>query len=105
MVVQHGARWRIGTGANIPLFGAPWLKGGRSFTTNCPMYNSLSRVKVQDIIEPSTKVWNSPLISSLFDHNTTQIILNTPLLPLVSEDKLVWKDEKNGNYSVRREFF
>jgi len=75
MVVQQGARWRIRTGANIPLFSVPWLKDGRSFTTNCSMYKSLSHVKVQDIIEPLTKVWNSTLISSLFDHETTQIIM------------------------------
>lgn len=101
MVVQQGARWRIGTSANIPLFGVPWLKDGRAFTTNCPMYSSLSHVKVQDIIEPTSKVWNTILISSLFDQNTTQIILNTPLHPLINEDKLVWKAAKSGNYSVR----
>lgn len=99
--VQHGARWRIGTGANIPLFGAPWLKDGRSFTTNCPMYETLSHVKVQNIIEPTTKVWSTTLISSPFGHNTIQIILNTTLHPLVSENKLVRKAEKNGNYFVR----
>ena len=47
------------------------------------------------------KVWNTTLISNVFDYNTTQLILNTPLHPLVYEDKFIWKAEKNGSYSVR----
>jgi hypothetical protein len=88
-VVKQGARWRIGSGARIPLFGALWLKGGCSLSTQSPIYASLAHVKVQDIIEPSTKVWNATLISNLFDHNTSQLILNTPLHPLVNEDKTI----------------
>jgi len=29
------------------------------------------------------------------------MILNTPIQPLVDEDKLIWKAENHGNYSVR----
>jgi len=39
-------------------------------------------------------------MSNLFDHNTTQLILNTHLHLLVHEDKIIWKAEKNGNYSI-----
>jgi len=94
MVVKQGARWRIGSGASIPLIGAPWLKDGCSLSTQSPLYVALAHVKVQDIIEPSTKVLNATLISNMFDHNTTQLILNTPLHPLVHEDKIIWKAEK-----------
>jgi hypothetical protein len=83
------------------LFGAPWLKDGCSLSTQSPLYAPLAHVKVQDIIEPSTKVWNATLISNLFDHNTSQLILNTSLHHLVHEDKIIWKAEKNGSYSVR----
>jgi len=94
MGVKQGARWRIGYGASIPLFGSPWLKDGCSLSTQSPLYVALAHVKVQDIIEPSTKVLNATLISNMFDHNTTQLILNTPLHPLVHEDKIIWKAEK-----------
>jgi len=100
-LIPQGARWRIGFGASIPLFGAPWLKDGCSFSTQSPLYALLAHVKIQDIIEPSTKVWNATLIYNMFDHNTTQLILNTPLHPLAHEDKFIWKAEKNGSYSVR----
>jgi len=48
-------------------------------------------LKVKDIIEQHHKVCNVPIIYNMFDHNTTQLILNTPLQPLVTEDKLIWK--------------
>jgi len=89
MVVKQGARWRIGTGASIPLFGAPWLKHSCSLSAQSPLYALLAHVKVQDIIEPSIKVLNVTLISNMFDHNITQPILNTHLHPLVHEDKFI----------------
>lgn len=69
MVVKQGARWRIGSGATIPLLSTSWLKEGCSLTMDRPMYVPLSHVKVQDITEPSTKVWNTTVISNLFDHS------------------------------------
>jgi len=82
------------------LFGAPWLKDGCFLSTQSPRYATLSHVKVQYIIEPSTKVWNAALIYNLFDHNTTRLILNTPLHTLVHEDKIIWKVEKHCSCSV-----
>lgn len=83
MVVKQGARWWIGSGDNIPLLGAPWLKDGHSIATDSPMCAPLSHVKVHDIIEPSAKVWNFYLIYNLFYHHSIQLILNTPLQTLV----------------------
>jgi len=77
------------SGASISLFGATWLKDGCSLSTQSPLYAALAHVKVQNIIEPSKNVWNATSISNLFDHNTTQLILNTPLHPLVHEDKII----------------
>jgi len=101
MVVKQGARWGIEYGANILLLGPPWLKDGRSLTTDSPIYAALSHVKVKDIIEPTEKLWNISLISNLFYHHIVQLIMNTPLQPLVGEDKLIWKAKKHGNYFVR----
>jgi len=66
MVAKQGARWRIGSGANIPLLGTSWLKDGRFLTIDSPTYAALAHAKVKDIIEPMTKVWNISLISNFF---------------------------------------
>lgn len=98
---EKGARWRVGTCISIPLFGAPWIANGMSLAYDNPTFAPLAHLKVKDIIDQSDKVWNTPFIFNLFDPNTTQLILSTPLHPLVDEDKLIWKAEKNGMYSVR----
>jgi hypothetical protein len=70
-------------------------------TTNSPIYAPLAHVKVKDILDQSSKVWNAPLIYNIFFyHNAAQLILNTHLQHLVNEDKLIWKAEKNGKYSM-----
>jgi len=100
-VVKQGARWRIGSGVNIPFLGAPWLKDGVSLSTTNPIFEPLMQVKLCDFIEQDVKMWKAPLIHSLFDAQTAQLILNTPLQPLVLEDKMIWKREKSGTYSVK----
>lgn len=76
------------------------VKNGLFLTTDSSICAPLTHVKVKDIIDQSSKVRNAPLIYNLFDPGTTQLILNMPLQPLVTEDKLIWKGEKNGNYLV-----
>jgi hypothetical protein len=41
------------------------------------------------------------LINYYFDNDTVQEIFRTPLFHQVEEDDMVWKAEKNGQYSVR----
>ena len=46
-------------------------------------------------------MWKAPLIHNLFDVHTAQLILDTLLQQLVTEDKMIWKGEKSGKYSVK----
>jgi hypothetical protein len=41
------------------------------------------------------------LINYYFDQDTVHEILKTPLIRQVKEDKLIWRAEKNGHYSVK----
>ncbi|MCI80098.1 hypothetical protein A2U01_0101369, partial [Trifolium medium] len=40
-------------------------------------------------------------IRDIFDSNTVRRIVQTPLFASVRDDKLVWKMEQDGVYSVR----
>jgi hypothetical protein len=57
--------------------------------------------KVKDIMMSNSKSWDSDKISSMFDSTTVRRIVNTPLLASVRTDKLVWKLEQDGLYTVR----
>jgi len=62
------------------------------------------QVKLSESIDQDLKVWKAPLIYIMFDSQTAHIFLGTPLQPLVTEDKMIWKGEKSGNYSVKSEY-
>jgi len=62
IVVNQDARWRIGSGDNIPFLGAPWLKDGLSFSTTNPIFEALMQVKLCDFIDQDLKMWKAPLI-------------------------------------------
>lgn len=47
------------------------------------------------------KTWNVPFLNSFFNQQIVEHIVNTPLFPSVREDRLIWKKENNGEYSVR----
>jgi len=100
-VVKQGARWRIGSGVNIPFLGAHWLNDGLSLSTTNPIFEPLMQVKLSEFIDQELKILKAPLIHNLFDAHTAQLILNTPLEPLVTEDKMIWKEEKSDKYSVK----
>ncbi|KEH18827.1 hypothetical protein MTR_8g028785 [Medicago truncatula] len=78
MVVRHGTRWRIGNGFDISMIDEPWIG-------------------MELRVPPAAP--GCFVSSKLF--GTAQQILDTPLFPQLNEDKMVWKPEKNEQYSVR----
>jgi len=68
--------------------GATWSIGSRDFN-------------VQSLLSEHGKSWNVPLVQQIFSTDTAEAILNTPLYDQVTHDRLIWKSERNGCYSVR----
>ncbi|MCH98722.1 ribonuclease H protein, partial [Trifolium medium] len=65
------------------------------------MHVDLDDMRVSDILEPNVKQWNSTLITSILGMQLGSRILQTPLFDSVSHDKIIWRFEKNGKYSVK----
>lgn len=53
------------------------------------------------LMDTGNKQWNTYLILRIFNVDQGKDILQTPLVPQVPEDLLVWKGEKNGLYLVK----
>jgi hypothetical protein len=101
VVVRRGARWKIGTGFNIPIIHEPWIGGGSSIPPVGDDMLALQPFSVGHLIDQEVRVWNEPLVRQLFASDMAQSILNTPLYHQIQRDELIWKAEKNGHYSVR----
>jgi hypothetical protein len=100
-IVRGGARWSIGSGASIPILREPWLSDGSCIDDNYDVSHITGGPSVQSLIDTTTKVWNSDVIQHVFSPEDTGRILDTPLIDQVIDDRLVWKAEKNGYYSVK----
>jgi hypothetical protein len=58
-------------------------------------------ITVQQLLLPNMKRWDEDKINSLFPLDVAHDIIAVPLLEVVTEDRLIWKEEKDGMYSVR----
>jgi hypothetical protein len=47
------------------------------------------------------KLWDKNKIESLFPMHIANRIMETPLLSVVEDDKIIWGDSIDGNYSVK----
>ncbi|GAU39501.1 hypothetical protein TSUD_68650 [Trifolium subterraneum] len=99
-VVQAGCKWSIGTGENINVWEQNWLKDGMALSTPSDMEFVGNITKVHDLMLNNSKKWDYDKIQSMFDNNTANRIMQTPLFDSVHEDTLVWKMEHDGLYSV-----
>jgi len=55
---------------------------------------------VDSLIDDKSKRWNEVLEWQVFSNDIAYVVLNTPLFDQVQNDLLIWKEEKNGSYSV-----
>jgi hypothetical protein len=56
---------------------------------------------VKDLWMPNRKAWNIDLISSLFNSETANAIIRTPIINSAGQDTLVWKLTPAGNHSLK----
>ncbi|CAJ2636477.1 unnamed protein product [Trifolium pratense] len=100
-LVKGGCRWTIGTGEHINIWEQHWLKEGMPLTTPSDMQQFGDITKVKDLMLINSKTWDFDKIRGIFDNITLRRIMQTPLYASVRDDKLVWKLEQDGVYSVR----
>ncbi|CAJ2636059.1 unnamed protein product [Trifolium pratense] len=100
-LVKGGCRWTIGTGEHINIWEQHWLKEGMPLTTPYDMQRFGDITKVKDLMLINSKTWDFDKIRGIFDNITLRRIMQTPLYAFVRDDKLVWKLEQDGVYSVR----
>ena len=101
MVLQRGARWRVGNGDSIKIWQHSWLP--RKHPPQLLSYPSsfMENAKVAMLIDGSTRQWNEELIGGIFASDEVAIIKNIPLGRIALEDVLIWPHSSNGRYSCK----
>jgi hypothetical protein len=100
-VVKGGHHWSIGTGHNISAWDHNWLSDGTIMNKPENLDPNIALLTVANLLDQNAKEWDSDLIHGLVDETTAEKILQTPLLESVQTDKITWKHEKNGVYTVK----
>nr|KYP63926.1 Putative ribonuclease H protein At1g65750 family [Cajanus cajan] len=101
-LLKNGICWRLGNGNTIPVWGEPWIKYNDNYHCIHPHDPSNSQAfKVSDLMSNDKNGWNDVLINSLLDKDTSNRILNIPILNPHCEDKRIWKWNPSGSYTVR----
>jgi ribonuclease HI len=99
--LMHGCRWSIGDGSNIRVMEDPWLRGEQGTWIPSPQIQGVHNLTINELMVSNRKSWDIIKVESLFPSHVAKCILETPLFDLVNEDKLVWIDSPQGNYSVK----
>ena len=66
-VIRQGAKWRVGNGESIKLWGNKWLPSLQSPSFQSPFTAELENVTVSSLINPLTRQWNIQLLPNLFN--------------------------------------
>ncbi|KAK2390980.1 hypothetical protein QL285_064484 [Trifolium repens] len=100
-VLSYGCRWQIGDGSRIKVMHEPWLRNSEECCLSAPQNHNVYNLTVHQLLLPNSKRWDEVKINSLFPIEVAHDIVAVPLLEVVTEDRLIWKEEKDGMYSVR----
>ena len=91
-----GAQWKVGDGQSIRVFAHRWLSHKPIFLVD-QQYNLM----VKDLIDVHTFQWDREKIHYLFAHRTCMEILSIPLQSNLTQDVLVWKENKSHSFLVK----
>jgi hypothetical protein len=100
-IVRGGARWSIGAGDTIRILGEPWILNGECIDANIEGAQFVRAMSINNLMMPNDKRWNENTVRQVFSAELANKILSTPFVAHVQSDRLVWKAERNGKYSVK----
>lgn len=98
-IVERGRRWRVGDGSSIRVKDEPWLPRPCTFRvlSNYPDLPTM----VNDLINPVTGLWKTELVRRCFEEEESNIILGIPTSLEGCNDRIIWHQTSNGDYTVR----
>ncbi|XP_024177967.1 uncharacterized protein LOC112183885 [Rosa chinensis] len=103
-VLKAGVKWRVGDGEQIHIWEDKWIPNYSRSQIHRPE-NSTSFDRVADLIDPHTRSWIAPSVSTLFSPEVAAQILSIPLRRRAVSDKLLWEPKKRGYFTVKTAYW
>lgn len=99
-VIRRGARWRVGNGHSIRIWGDRWLPSASGVPITLPRVLSVDAF-VSSLIHAPTAPWNTTLIDQQLYPYDVELVKSLVLSNRAIADKLIWSGERSGNFSLR----
>jgi hypothetical protein len=100
-LLTHGLLWRVGDGQSIKIWTDRWIPTPITFSVQLPQRILGQNAVVGDLIDQRLGGWKSDLLHEVFRPEEAKVIENIPLSPCLPPDRLIWKETKDGKFSVR----
>ena len=100
-VIKRGARWRIGSGRSLYIWGDNWLPFKAAPKVVSPKAEGSGLTMVSDLIDLVYKVWNEDAIDRNFFAFEATTIKNMPLCRSIQDDFLLWPFNLDGVDTVK----
>ena len=78
-VIRRGAKWRVGNGESIKLWGDKWMPSLQNPSLQSPLTAKLQNATVSHLINPTTRQWDLQLLPNLFTQLEADLITQIPL--------------------------
>ena len=65
-VIRKKAKWRVGNGESIKLWGDKWLPSLSCPSLQGPLVLQLQEATISSLINPATRSWDSTFLSRVF---------------------------------------
>lgn len=79
----------MGNGESIGVWLDAWLPYNDHPRSYSPIVEGFEEARVADLIDPSTKQWDSSLLQGLFNPQEVELIQSIPLCNSSAKDKLI----------------
>ena len=77
-VIQRGAKWHVGDGENIKIWGEKWLPSVQTPAVHGPLMADLQNAKVSSLINPITRQWNYSVLHNTFSAEESEADTENP---------------------------
>ncbi|KAL1191046.1 putative ribonuclease H protein [Cardamine amara subsp. amara] len=100
-LVQKGTRWCLGSGRDISVWKDLWIPDVNPRPANGRGREDYPNMKVEQLINPVSKVWYLPVLQYYMDLEDVSLIRRLPISKSFKEDRLIWHYTKSGKYTVK----
>ncbi|XP_062021164.1 uncharacterized protein LOC133737669 [Rosa rugosa] len=98
--LRQSSYWQIGNGLSVDIWSDCWVPGVPDYK---PVDNGIASLEVRQVSELLNQAgrWNELLIRQMFPMKEAEAILSIPISSRVVDDRVVWRMEKNGKFTVK----